>query len=100
MSRFTDNAEKLPWVTRRKRRGRCLAYVNPPLSVYFGDRPRSNVRSTDLEDYRCKNSAHWFYKSTKDMWWVDTGLYCWSHLVSILQSMNEVKRQEKWREEE
>lgn len=94
----------LPYVTRAPKGSKCCRYVDPPLSVYFKDmKTRSNVKSTDLEHYRCKLPAVYKVKSLKRSYEQGrTLIMCYSHTVSFLSSMEEQPRfykyWQKWKD--
>ena len=69
-----------------------------PLKALFAD-----MRGYDpvlKEKYRCKNAAHYDFTALKarNEWDIvaDSGVYCWSHLMSQLDHMNEWSHFVRW----
>ena len=95
MSRATEHIAQIPWIKRLKKPMRCDSYVRAPLSLYFDNKSKRATKHETLEEYRCKRPAYWKFTGAKRNW-QPTGHHCWSHLMSILFSMEEEERYKKW----
>lgn len=87
----------MPWITWERAATRCPRLVRAPASMYFDNVPFRKQRSYDPEDYRCKHPAHWVFTVPDDLAkspWnsLQSGTYCWSHLWTVLNSMDMEKR--------
>jgi len=88
---------RIPWVRKLDNPTKCRVLIHAPASMIFSNvKPRANQRSTNPEDYRCKNTAWWHFTASRKSW-AQTGDYCWSHLIyrGLYGDMDEEARTEK-----
>lgn len=97
MSWQQELVELLPWVKRYKKPRPCDDYR-------WSHMPLKAVYNPELKErYRCKNTAVWRFTSSKrkTRGYVNfkgrDGVYCWTHLNSQLDAMDELKRANTWR---
>lgn len=108
MSKSLDIATRIPWVTRldEPAPGGCIGFKgNTPLKAIFQWGPKDDPNPpVGLGAYRCKNPARWHFEALppEDDFAVDTGNYCWSHLLhrGLYGSHEETQRTEAWLEEQ
>lgn len=91
LSKATELAEKVPWITRLKKPQKCHGYR-------WGSMSRKATYDPVLKErYACKKPGYWKFKALKKSWARD-GVYCWSHLLSggVYGDMDEEARFERW----
>lgn len=108
MSRQTEIAAQIPWVTRldEPSPGGCIGMRSdtPLKALYRWGAGKANP-PVGLADYRCRNSARWHFKALENMdTWehvTQSGDYCWSHLVHqcLYGTHPETERTVKWTRE-
>ena len=103
MTKRTEIAEQIPWVSRLDESTQCIGFKNgTPLKAIYNWGPGKSNPPVGLEKYRCRNPAWWYFEALGpvDEWdfVADTGTYCWSHLVSraLHGTYRETLRFQKW----
>jgi len=89
-SRRADFLKRLPWIKWLKEGRTCDGYR-------YNRMPVKAMHDSELkEKYRCKNPAHWKYKTLKKSW-AEDGVYCMAHLyANCIWDMHEMARVERW----
>lgn len=96
MSRSTELAKQIPWVTRLKKPRPCdsLRWGEVPLKALYSMNGKS---PTGTEGYECKSPGYWKFKASKRSN-AKSGIYCWQHLLysGIYHDYVEQTRLARW----
>jgi len=91
--------KRFPRVTWHKKATECTALTSSRGSCKMYFHKNDDVRAAAQAKAKCKNVAHWRFRSLKGSW-AEDGDYCWSHLIhfGLYGDMVEEAATDRWME--